>query len=120
MISGIQVIALLFALAQGYFTYLHFRRGDFTLRECMGWMFIWIVFAGVTLFPDAFKVFAGSFGALRPLDFFTVLGFIVVLSISFYTYVSLDRLRKHVEGSIRERALTGLANGEHATKSKKS
>ncbi|HSI20937.1 MAG TPA: DUF2304 domain-containing protein [Verrucomicrobiae bacterium] len=102
---GIQVLALLFALIQGYFTYLHFRRNEFTLRECLGWMVIWISFSLVTLFPQVFGAFADSAGAIRALDFFTVIGFIVVLSISFYTYVSVDRLRKKLEKAVRDLAL---------------
>jgi len=50
-------------------------------------------------------VFAGNLGAIRPFDLFSVLGFIVVLSISFYTYVSLDRLRKSLERAVRDIAM---------------
>jgi len=103
--SGLQLIGLIFTFVQAYFTFLHFKRGEFTLRECLGWMSIWLVFGAVTLFPEFFKVVAGNFGALRPLDFFTILGFIVILSISFYTYVSVDRLRKSLEKAVRELAL---------------
>lgn len=103
--SGIQLLALLFALTQGYFTHLHYRRREFTVREFYGWSAVWLVFALVTIFPESFKVFAGTVGALRPLDFFTVVGFIVVLSISFYTYVNVDRLRKKLEKAVRDLAL---------------
>lgn len=110
MVSGIQLIGVLFALVQSYFTFLHFKRREFTLRELWGWEILWIGFAAVSLYPDQFKVFAGKFGTFRPLDFFVVVGFIVVLSISFYTYVNLDRLRKKIEKAIREMALSDLEN----------
>ena len=106
--SGIQIIGLIFALGQSYFTFLHFKREEFTLREALGWIVIWLSFAAVTLFPDVFKVVSGNFGALRLLDFFTIIGFIVVLSISFYTYVNLDRLRRKLERAIRELSLKDL------------
>lgn len=109
MISGIQVIALFTALILSYFSFLHFKRGEFTVREYAGWQFIWLVFAAVSLFPGQFKVISGQFGAIRPLDFFTIIGFIVVLSISFYTYVNVDRLRKKLDQAVRDLALRDVA-----------
>ena len=108
MVSGIQIIGIIFALAQSYFTFLHYKRKEFTIRECAGWLFIWLMFAVVTLFPGEFRILAGNFGAFRPLDFFTVVGFLVVLSISFYTYINVDRLRKRLEVAVRELALNDV------------
>ena len=108
MVSGIQVIGAVFGLALSYFTFLHFKRREFTLREFVGWQALWAFFMLVPLFPRAFAIFAGSLGALRPLDLFSVLGFIVVLSISFYTYVNVDRLRRSLEKTIRDLALKDL------------
>lgn len=108
MISGIQTIALLAAFVLSYFSYLHFKRREFTIREYLGWQVLWIIFAAVTLFPEWFRVLAGKTGALTTLDFFTVMGFVVVLSISFYTYVNVDQLRKRLEKAIRDLALKDL------------
>jgi hypothetical protein len=108
MINGIQLIAVVAALILSYFSYLHLKRNEFTIKEYFGWQLVWVAFAAATLFPDAFKVLAGQFGAFRPLDFFTVLGFVVVLSISFYTYVYLDRVRKKLDRTIQELALQDI------------
>jgi hypothetical protein len=106
--SGIQIVGLLFALGQCYFTFLHYKRDEFTIREAFGWTLIWIAFGAVTMFPDVFQRLSGNVGTLRLLDFFTIIGFIVVLSISFYTYVNLDRLRKKLERAVRELSLKDL------------
>lgn len=108
MITGLQLIAFFAALFLSYFSYLCFKRHDFTLKEYMGWQSVWLVFAIVTLFPEEFSVWSTKFGSIRPLDFFTVIGFIVVLSISFYTYVNVDRLRKKLERAIRDLALSDI------------
>jgi hypothetical protein len=108
MVSGIQLLGVFFALVQCYFTFLNFKRREFTMRECFAWLAVWIIFGLVTLFPTEFQVLAGNFGAFRTLDLFTIGGFMVVLSISFYTYVHLDRLRKKLERVIRELALHDL------------
>ena len=105
MVSGIQLLGVFFALALSYFTFLNYKRREFTIREFLGWLVVWICFGLVTVFPGKFSILAGNFGAFRTLDLFTVAGFMVVLSISFYTYVHLDRLRKKLEWTIRELAL---------------
>lgn len=105
MVSGIQLAGIFFALILSYFTFLNYKRREFTIKECIGWLIVWVVFGLVTLFPEQFKILAGNFGAIRALDFFTVGGFMVVLAISFYTYVSLERQRRKLERVIRELAL---------------
>jgi hypothetical protein len=118
-ILGIQIVALFFALVQLYFTYLHYKRSEFTRREAAGWTLVWLSFAVVTLFPEAFAAFSQEFGTIRLLDFFTVVGFIVVLSISFYTYVNVDRLRKKLEKAVRDLALQELPASEAKSRGKK-
>jgi hypothetical protein len=110
MVSGIQLVGIFFGLITSYFTFLHFKRQEFTLREFLGWELVWISFVAVTLVPEQFKVVASHFGAFRPLDFFTVIGFILVLGISFYTYVNVDRLNKKIEKTIRDLALQDVMN----------
>lgn len=106
MVSGIQVIGAIFGLALSYFTFLHYKRDEFTIREFLAWEILWVGFILVTLYPNRIQVFAGSLGAIRGFDLFSLFGFIVVLSISYYTYVSLDRLRKSLEKAIRDIAIT--------------
>lgn len=110
MLNGIQIIALFFALFLSYFTFLSFKRHEFTVKEYLAWQLVWIMFAWVTLFPEQFALVAGDFGAVRPLDLFTVLGFIVVLGISFYTYVNVDRLGKKLEKTVRDLAMQDLGS----------
>ena len=108
IVSGIQILAVLFAVVMSYFTFLSFKRKEFTLTEVLGWIIIWLLLAIAAIFPDRFGQIAGDFGALRPLDLFTMMGFVVVLSISFYTYINVDRLRKKMEKTIRDLAIKDL------------
>ncbi len=105
MVSGIQIIGIIFGLVLSYFTFLHYKRGEFTIREFIGWEGLWVAFVMVTLYPSKFLVYSTNLGATRAFDLFTLLGFTVVLTISFYTYVSLDRLRRQLEKAIRDVAL---------------
>ena len=112
MVSGIQILGILFSLILSYFTFLNYKRRFFTGRECIGWLAIWGGFAIVTLYPNLFQTFSGELGATRAFDTFSVIGFIVTLSISFYTYVNLDRLRKVVEKMVRDVAMKDIDNNK--------
>jgi hypothetical protein len=115
MVSGIQTVGILFSLILSYFTFLNYKRGQFTIREMIGWEVVWIGFALVTLYPNMFTVFSGNLGAARVFDLFSILGFVVVLSISFYSYTSLDHLRKKFESSLRDQSLNGIDRSNAAT-----
>lgn len=108
MVSGIQIIGAVFGLILCYFTFLNYKRHEFTVREFLGWMILWVGFIVVTLFPNMFRVFNGKLGTIRAFDLFSVIGFVVVLSISFYTYTSLDRVRKTLEKTIRDLTLKDI------------
>ena len=51
MVLGIQVVGLFFAGFMTYFSFLHFKRKEFTPKEFTFWLVLWIVFAGVAIFP---------------------------------------------------------------------
>lgn len=106
MVSGIQIIGIIFGLVLAYFSFLHYKRGEFTIREFLGWEGLWVAFILVTVYPSKFLVYSTNLGATRAFDLFSLLGFTVVLTISFYTYVSLDRLRRQLEKAIRDAALS--------------
>ncbi|MEI6478411.1 MAG: DUF2304 domain-containing protein [bacterium] len=105
MVTGIQLVGIIFGLVLTYFTFLHYKRDEFSLKEFLGWQAIWVCFLAITLFPNTFYSFNSDLGILRPLDLYTILGFIVVMSITFYNYVNVDRLRKQLEKAIRDLAL---------------
>ncbi len=105
MVSGIQIIGIIFGLILSYFTFLHYKRNEFTIREFLSWQSLWVAFILVTLYPSKFLSYSTNLGATRAFDLFSLLGFTVVLTISFYTYVSLDRLRRQLEKAIRDAAL---------------
>ncbi|MFA6082423.1 MAG: DUF2304 domain-containing protein [Patescibacteria group bacterium] len=116
MVSGIQIIGVLFGLVLSYFTYLAYKRTQFTIREYLGWQTIWVCFVLVTLYPNMFQVFSSNLGTARAFDLFSVLGFTVVLGISFYTYVNLDRLRKTLEKTIRDLSLREIDDNKKTKK----
>lgn len=105
MITGVQIIGILFSLAMMYLTFVHSKRQAFGKSETTGWLLLWVALILALLFPNTFNIFTERLGIARAFDLFTVVGFIIVLSMSFHNYVVTSRLRKKLETTVREKAL---------------
>lgn len=105
MITGVQIIGIAFCLTMMYLTFVHNKRHAFGGSETWGWMILWLAFIIALLFPNTFNVFTERLGIARAFDLFVIAGFIIVLSMSFHNYVTISRLRKKLEYSVRREAL---------------
>lgn len=105
MITGVQIIGIAFCLTMMYLTYVHSRRRAFGGSETWGWMLLWLAFIIALLFPNTFDVFTQRLGIARAFDLFVIVGFIILLSMSFHNYVTISRLKKKLEHSVRQEAL---------------
>ena len=105
MIS-VQILAILFVLWMTYFTFLHFRRKEFTFWEYAFWQAVWLGLAVVVIFPKSTSFITRTFGFYRALDFLTVGAIVILLGVTFRNYVLLRRLQRQLEDTIRKLALT--------------
>lgn len=105
MILGLQIIAILFALAMIYFALLHHRRGELDRAEIISWVVIWVFALFVIVFPELLRSFARNFFITRLFDLIVVGGFILVISMAVKTYIGTKRMEKKLENYIREVAL---------------
>ena len=87
MVLGIQILGTFFGLFMMYYTFLHFKRKEFTLKEVSFWLFLWIIFIYVSLFPNALDFIVKKLALSRAMDFFIIAGFMVLIAMFFYTYV---------------------------------
>ena len=106
MILGIQILGVLFALFMIYLTFLHGKRKEFTSKEGLVWMLLWVVFIFITLSPSSLDfITKGIFNLKRPLDFFIIVGFLFLIGTVFYTYGIVRRNQKRIEEIVRKVAL---------------
>ncbi|MBS3107237.1 DUF2304 domain-containing protein [Candidatus Woesearchaeota archaeon] len=102
MVLGIQVVGLFFAGFMTYFSFLHFKRKEFTPKEFTFWLVLWIVFAGVAIFPGSLDFLVEKFNLTRTMDLLIISGFMVLLALFFYVYTLLRRLQAKMEKIVRE------------------
>src|SRR3989338_6128386 len=104
-IIGVQIIGILFGFFMMYYTFLHYKRKEFTMREYGFWLVLWAIFIIVTLFPGILDPLLKSLSIARALDFFIIIGFLFLIGMIFYTYTNVRANQKKLEEVVRKIAL---------------
>lgn len=103
MVLGVQIAGILFGLFMLYYTFLQYKRKEFTTKEHYTWSFLWILFIATTLFHKILiDPLIKPIGFVRTMDFFIVIGFLFIISIMFYTYTLVRKNQKKVEKIVRD------------------
>ena len=105
MVLGIQIVGLLFGLFIIYLTFLNYKRKEFTTKEFVFWIILWVIFIVLTLFPFLLDPIVKSFGFFRALDVLIVSGFLFLIAAVFYTYTVVRRTQRQIEKVVREIAM---------------
>src|SRR3989344_2974017 len=123
MILGIQILGIIFSFFMIYFTFLHLKRKDFSLLESLIWFILWTNLLILTIFPRLINFVVKDVLSLsRPLDFFIISGFLVLIFLGFYNYsiavknkLVLENYLPHIGGlEIMFKNLTeGLVSSGH-------
>jgi len=103
-ILGIQILGVLFALFFIYYTFLHRKRNELTIKEYIVWVSLWILFIILTLFPGILKPIIEPIGFARTMDFFIVAGFMFLIGSLFYVYLIVRGNQKRIENIVRKTA----------------
>mgnify|MGYP001584907129 CR=1 FL=1 len=102
---GIQIVGTLFSIFMMYYMFLHFKRKEFTAKEFIFWIVFWGSFIMLILFPQILDPLLIQVGIARALDFFIIVGFLFLISISIYTYTIVRKNQRKVEEIVREIAM---------------
>jgi len=104
-ILGIQILGILFGFFMIYYTFLQYKRKEFTIKEYSFWFVFWGAFVIVTLFPQLLDPVLVTLNIARALDFFIIAGFLFMIFIVFYTYTIVRKNQRKLEEVVRNIAL---------------
>ena len=104
-ILGIQIAGFLFGLFMIYYSFLNYKRKEFTVKEFSFWFFLWVIFIVVTLFPFVLDPIVKTLGFFRVLDLLIISGFLFLIAAIFYTYTITRKNQKRMETIVREIAI---------------
>jgi hypothetical protein len=97
MVLGVQVAGALFGVFMMYYTFLKYKRKEFSSGEYLCWMVLWVAFVAASLFPNILDPFVKSLSFARTFDFLVVVGFLFIIGLTFYTYTIVNKSKKQVE-----------------------
>jgi len=84
---GIQIVGLLFGLFMLYYSFLNFKKRNFSVSELFLWETFWVLLMFITLFPKSLDFLVKDILSLtRPLDFFIIIGFLFLILLTFVNY----------------------------------
>lgn len=102
---GIQILAILFVVWMTYFSYLHYRRREFSLFEFIFWQLMWVGLTVVVVLPKSVDFILKSFSISRTFDLVVIVGIVLLFGITFRNYVLLKRTERKVEEMTRQLAM---------------
>lgn len=107
---GLQLVAIIFALWMLYFSYLHFRRGEFNRIEFFLWQVLWLGLLIVVIIPKSVNFILQAFSITRTFDLVVVVGVVILFGVTFRNYVVIKRLERKIEESVRKHAIDDAFN----------
>ena len=102
MVLGIQIAGLLFGLFMVYYSFLKYKRKEFSVKEFGFWLVLWIFFIVISLFPYIFDPISKSLKFARTFDLLVITGFLFLILTIFYTYTLAKKNQKQLEAIVRE------------------
>ena len=105
MVLGIQIAGFLFGLFMIYYSFLNYKRKEFTVKEFSFWLLLWIIFIVIALFPSLLDPVVRIGGFFRALDVLIISGFLFLIASIFYTYTITRKNQKQLEAIVRAIAM---------------
>ncbi len=105
MVLGIQIAGTLFGLFMVYYSFLNYKRKQFTVKEVSFWIFVWVLFIIIALFPAILDPIVRFGGFFRTLDVLVVSGFLFLIAAVFYTYTVTRKTQKQLEAIVSSLAM---------------
>lgn len=97
MVLGIQIAGFLFGLFMIYYSFLVYKRREFTSKEFSFWVLLWTLIIVASLFPYILDPIVKTFGFLRALDLLIISGFLFLITSIFYTHTIARKNQKQIE-----------------------
>ena len=100
-----QIIGMFFGFFMAYYSFLNYKRKQFTVNEFAFWIGLWVIFIAIALFPSILNPLVAYTGVLRALDLLTIVGFVFLILAVFYNYTLVRRNQRQLEEIVRTLAL---------------
>ncbi len=105
MVLVIQLIGALFGVFFLYMAFISLKKKELTVNEWTFWSVITTSFIVASLYPQIVDPITRSLNISRKMDFFIIIGFMVLLGISFQTHLTVLKSSRKMEEIVRKVAI---------------
>jgi hypothetical protein len=105
MVNVIQVLGIAYLLIMLYLTFLYYKRNQYTLRNFLFWIGVWVLGVLLLLVPKTTSLLTQQLNVPRVIDFYLILGLMFFSVICFLSYAQVKRNEQKVEELVRKLAL---------------
>lgn len=116
MFVGIQLLGILFGLVMIYFSYLYFKRGNYSKKSFMLWISTWTAVIIIFAVPQLIYFTMNLLAIQRTADFFTAAAIIFLTSIVFYLYSIVKKTEQKMENLVRSVAIENVNKNDKKKK----
>ncbi len=105
MLVSVQILGILFSLVMIYFTFLFYKRNNYSNQSLVIWIVVWLGFLVLVTFPKTIYGLMEIMQIKNTADFFVIIGFLFFAVMIFYLFTTTKRMEQKVEVIVRELAI---------------
>ena len=102
MVLGAQIAGFLFGMFMLYYSFLNYKKKEFSMKEFVLWILLWGIFIVVALFPSILDPLSKTLNFARTFDLLVIGGFIYLAFATFYNYSVIRKTQRQLETVVRE------------------
>lgn len=103
-----KLIGSLFILFMIYYTYIHFKKHVFDKNIFLFWEILWVISLISIIYPQTLNPIVETFNFARTLDVMIVLGVMLVVGLSFQSYLNSLKMEKRLDKLVRKIAIENV------------
>jgi hypothetical protein len=105
MLTGIQILGIIFGLVMLYFTFYYHKRRDFSKIDVFLWFLIWSSLVLVILFPKTVEYLIEPLHIIRVMDLLVIASILILFAIVFFMYWINRSNERKIDELVRKIAL---------------
>jgi len=105
MITGIQLLEIIFGISMLYFAYISYKRDELSKIDFIVWGLIFFGFIYAAIFPESFNILLQPLHVGRPLDLITIIGFMIIFGIMLYIHSITRKNQRKIEAIVKKLAI---------------
>jgi len=107
-VIGVQLVLLFFAFIMGYYLFLNWKKGDISGKSFSSWVFIWLVFGILAIFPKLLEPLIEELFIVRVMDLGVIVALMIITFLTLENNIKIMKLERNTEKLVRKLAVKSV------------